>query len=119
MLRPVLFLFTLALTACVTHVPLARHYDGPETMPAEMLGEPPGAVAPVVVRDEETVKDRLRFAVRHVSLPSNVDARGTIDFEYYDVDSEGRTPVVVLLPIFNGQLIVTRYFARYFANQGW
>ncbi len=119
MLKHILGFCTFAPTACVTHVPLALQYDGPDTLPAGMLGEPREAFAPVVVSDEQIVKDRLRFSVRHVSLPSNVDTRGTIDFEYYDVDSEGRTPIVVLLPIFNGQLMITRYFARYFANQGW
>jgi pimeloyl-ACP methyl ester carboxylesterase len=54
-----------------------------------------------------------------MTLPSSSDEQTPVHFEYYDVDGEGRTPVVLLLPIFNGQLIVTRYFARYFANQGW
>jgi dienelactone hydrolase len=57
--------------------------------------------------------------VRQLSLAA--DAAGSdesIDFEYYDVDGDSRTPVVVLLPIFNGNLGIPRYFARYFANQG-
>ena len=45
--------------------------------------------------------------------------KDSIEFDYYDVDGDGRTPVVIVLPIFNGQPIVTRYFARYFASQGW
>ena len=44
----------------------------------------------------------------------------SIDFDYYDVDgAESARRSIVLLPIFNGQLSITRYFARYFANQGW
>ena len=57
--------------------------------------------------------------VRQLSLPSATDPSGSIEFEYYDVDGDARTPVVVLLPIFNGQLTIPRFFARYFANQGW
>ena len=57
--------------------------------------------------------------VRRVTVPSNVEAGASIEFDYYDVDRAERTPVIVLLPIFNGQLGITRYFARYFANQGW
>jgi hypothetical protein len=63
--------------------------------------------------------DRAGFTVRQFSLASSADATRSIHFEYYDVDGGSRTPVVMLLPIFNGQLIVTRFFARYFANQGW
>jgi hypothetical protein len=48
-----------------------------------------------------------------------VDSSQSIDFEYYDVDGNERTPVVVLLPVFNDQLAIPRFFARYFANQGW
>jgi dienelactone hydrolase len=48
-----------------------------------------------------------------------VNGNAPTEFEYYDVDGDARTPVVVLLPIFNGQLKIPRYFARYFANQGW
>ena len=57
--------------------------------------------------------------MRQVTLPSNVADGSSIEFEYYDVDGEQVTPVVIVLPIFSGQPIVTRYFARYFANQGW
>jgi hypothetical protein len=67
----------------------------------------------------ERAKPRLGFTVQRVTLPSNIQQGSSIEFEYYDVDGSQRTPVVVVLPIFNGQPIVTRYFARYFASQGW
>ena len=47
-----------------------------------------------------------------------MDSSQSIDFEYYDVDGDQRTPVVLLLPVFNEQLAIPRFFARYFANQG-
>jgi hypothetical protein len=54
-----------------------------------------------------------------MTLPSS--GGGPIEFEYYDPQAVAgkRTPVVLVLPIFNGQPIVTRYFARYFAQHGW
>jgi dienelactone hydrolase len=57
--------------------------------------------------------------VRQLSIPAANNAEEPTEFEYYDVDGDARTPVVVLLPVFNGQLKIPRYFARYFANQGW
>jgi len=110
----------LTLSGCVMHVPMAQHYRGPHPLPPGMVAAvPDDSAAPLVVQSDREVKDRNRFNLRLVTLPSNVDARASIDFEYYDVDGSERTPVVVLLPIFNGQLSITRYFARYFANQGW
>src|SRR5690606_41135093 len=63
-------------------------------------------------------RHRIRFTVRQLSLPATETA-DAVPFEYYDVDGEGPTPVIVLLPIYNGKPMVTRYFARYFASRGW
>jgi hypothetical protein len=106
-----------ALAACTTFVPLSRDYAGPDTLPA---GGPAAAVEgpPTVSGDVET-SERAHFVVRQMSLPSATDSSQSIDFEYYDVEGDQRTPVVLILPVFNGQLAIPRFFARYFANQGW
>jgi pimeloyl-ACP methyl ester carboxylesterase len=132
--RLALSLVLVAVAGCVIHVPMARDYRGPHALPpairAEVPADPPG---PVLVQADRELRDRMRFDLRRVTLPSNVDPDASIDFDYYDfkggvavgdegdgrVGADARTPVVVLLPIFNGQLSITRYFARYFAHQGW
>lgn len=111
-----------ALAACTTHVPLSDSYRGPDAWPTDGsslyqdLGSPPLDVA---AEADVEARIRARFVVRQVSLPSASDSAEPIEFEYYDVDGDARTPVVVLLPVFNGQLKIPRFFARYFANQGW
>jgi pimeloyl-ACP methyl ester carboxylesterase len=118
--RYVVPLLLVALAGCVTRVPMSDAYDGPDALPAEISGEvPDDPFDPLVVQADDELRDRIHFNLRRVTLPSNVDAESSIGFDYYDVDGSQRTPVIVLLPIFNGQPIVTRYFARYFANQGW
>ena len=77
------------------------------------------ATEPLEVEADVEMRTRAHFVVRHVSLPSASESADPIEFEYYDVDGDARTPVVVLLPVFNGQLMIPRFFARYFANQGW
>ena len=73
----------------------------------------------VVATDDEALRYRPHFTVRRVILPPPTEGRPAIEFEYFEPESGGREPVIVLLPIFNGQINVTRYFARYFVNQGW
>jgi dienelactone hydrolase len=108
------------LAACTTHVPLSDTYRGPDVWPSEApMGYWESPPKPFEVADDVEARTRAHFAVRQLSLPSAVDPTATISFEYYDVDGDARTPVIVLLPIFNGQLSIPRFFARYFANQGW
>ena len=88
---------------------------------------PPPAVARRGVAGADAAGDRRRRSARASAFrrPTAVAAvgcglrRNPIDFEYYDVDGDARTPVIVLLPVFNEQLAIPRFFARYFANQGW
>ncbi len=118
-MRFVVSLVLAALAGCVIHVPMARDYKGPDRLPPAISAEvPDDPLTPVLVQADRELRDRSHFDLRRVALPSNVDSSASIDFDYYDVDGDGRTPVVVLLPIFTGQLGITRYFARYFANQG-
>ena len=110
----------VTLAACTTHVPLSNDYRGPDAWPADSRNayDDPEST-PLEIAGDIEARTRAHFVVRQLSLPSAVDPSGSIEFEYYDVDGDARTPVVVLLPIFNGQLKIPRYFARYFANQGW
>lgn len=98
------------------HVPLAGSYAGPEPRPA--LSPENVEPSPASLASDEVRRDRARFVVRDLAIPT-VGPERRVEFEYYDVDGGERKPVVVLLPIFNGQLSITRFFARYFANQGW
>ena len=111
-----------ALAACTTHVPLSDSYRGPDAWPTDGSSVYQDlATEPLNLTAEADVEARIRsrFVVRQLSLPSPSDSAEPIEFEYYDVDGDARTPVVVLLPVFNGQLKIPRFFARYFANQGW
>lgn len=109
-----------ACGACTTYVPLADDYSGPHTLPHDgplALAEQPSQ--PIEVAADVEARTRAHFVVRQLELPSADDPAASIAFEYYDVDGDARTPVVVLLPIFNGQLGIPRFFARHFANEGW
>src|SRR5690606_8473137 len=120
---PITALAAAALLAgCVTRAPLTDDYDGPEALPEplaeryELELEPAEAVT-------DAVRERRDFVVREVVLPGreSIDGMPPIEelrFEYYDV-GEAVTPAIVVLPIANGNMLVSRYFARYFASRGW
>lgn len=113
-------LVLIAFGACTTYVPLSDDYSGPETWPEDgalLFAEQPSQ--PIEVAADVEARTRANFVVRQLELPSTDDATESIAFEYYDVDGAARTPVVMLLPIFNGQLGIPRYFARFFAKEGW
>jgi X-Pro dipeptidyl-peptidase (S15 family) len=108
---------------CVAHAPLPDQYRGPRELPIAMIDEF-GSVAsdaPVIapIAEMHDARRRPSFTLRRVSLASNAEPGTTIDFDYYDTNGDDTTPVILVLPIFNGNPIVTRYFARYFASQGW
>ena len=109
-----------AVAACTTHVPLSDSYRGPNTWPTDgSMAYEDLATEPLEIEGDVEMRTRAHFVVRQLSLPSAVDSAEPLEFEYYDVDGDARTPVVVLLPIFTGQLKIPRFFARYFANQGY
>jgi dienelactone hydrolase len=115
----VIWLALTALAACTTYVPLSQDYSGPNSLPADGAADVASSSLPLQVTGDVETRERAHFVVRQMSLPSPVDSSQSIDFEYYDVDGDQRTPVVLLLPVFNEQLAIPRFFARYFANQGW
>jgi dienelactone hydrolase len=108
-----------ACGACTRYVPLADDYTGPDRRPEELeLALADTSPQPLEVVADVEARTRAHFVVRQLELPSPEDPDKPIFFEYYDVDGDARTPVIMLLPIFNGQLAIPRYFARHFANEG-
>lgn len=120
-----ILLAALAASAgCVTRAPLTDTYSGPAALPEPLaeryaleIDEPPEAIS-------DTLRERRDFVVREIVLPGRPasgddKALETLTFEYYDVSGDETRPAIVVLPIANGNMLVSRYFARYFASRGW
>lgn len=104
---------------CVTHQPLADDYGGPEPLPESLSRQFSLASAPPVMEDERA-RVRLGLSMRQMVMPSLESPDRNMHVEVYDVAAATEpVPVIVILPIFNGQLRISRYFARHFVNQGW
>src|SRR5690606_28861973 len=115
-----ILLAALAASAgCVTRAPLTDTYSGPAALPEPLaeryaleIDEPPEAIS-------DTLRERRDFVVREIVLPGRPasdddEALETLTFEYYDVGGDETRPAIVVLPIANGNMLVSRYFARYF-----
>ena len=80
-----------ALAGCTTYVPLSKDYTGPDAFPLEGPAVfPKLPELPLAVTEDSEARERSRFVVRQMSLPSAVDSSVSIDFEYYDADGDER-----------------------------
>jgi len=111
------------LAGCVTRAPLTDAYEGPARLPEPLAERYELELEPVEAVTDE-VRERRDFVIKRIVLPAREAVTGLppieeLTFEYYDVIGEDTTPVIVVLPIANGNMMVSRYFARYFASRGW
>jgi hypothetical protein len=124
--RPALLAAVAAgsIAGCVHYAPLGEPYSGPKPLPQSIAARY-AYTSRALDPKSRPVKERRHFDVREIRLAPGAPASAaeplakTIKFEYYDIGGEEPSPVILLLPILNGNLHVTRYFARYFAEQGY
>ena len=88
-----------AIAACTTYVPMSDAYRGPDPWPTDgPLAYEAWPAEPLEIADDVGERTRPHFVVRQLSIPAANNAEEPTEFEYYDVDGDARTPVVVLLP---------------------
>jgi pimeloyl-ACP methyl ester carboxylesterase len=111
-------LAALASSACVTRQPLSDDYPGPAELPESLLQE--FSYTPELpVMEHDRVRNRLGVTVHEMQMPSPEFPDRSLQIEHFEPQADGPVPVIVILPIYSGQLNVSRYFARFFVNQGW
>ncbi len=114
-------LLLVLLSSCASVEPLERPYPVAVPMPpevAERFDYQAGAA-----RGELTLlRENSTYRVFEGEFPPDIadsDDDTPITFEYYEQVGDDRAPVVLILPILNGQKIVVMPFATYFANNGY
>lgn len=111
----------LLLGACATTERLPANYAPPEPIAAAML-EQFCYVAAEIHAESALVRESNSYRVFEVSMAADLegdDDDTLISFEFYEQRAEGPSPVVLLLPILNGQKHLMRPFATYFASRGY
>ena len=111
----------LLLSACATTEQLPADFTPPEENDAATV-EQFCYVAAEIDAETKLVRESNSYRVFEVSMPAGLqgDLDDTpISFEFYEQLADGPSPVIVLLPILNGQKHLMRPFATYFAQHGY
>ncbi|MDH4255722.1 MAG: dienelactone hydrolase family protein [Gammaproteobacteria bacterium] len=114
-------LLLAALAGCAAVAPLPEIHRQPLPMPGEIAERFDYPRTPVVadatLRDDE---DAFRiYDVRMESGLDDGDGDTPITLEYYEQKADGPSPVILVLPILNGQKHVIRPFATHFVDNGY
>ena len=119
--RLLLVVSSIAIVGCASVAPLPEHYEAPEVLPVEIANRFCYVAAPMA--ETITLEDE-RDSYRIFSASIEPGRQGFEDdspvtFEYYEQESKHPAPVIIVLPILNGQKHVVRPFATYFADNGY
>jgi len=109
------------LSACASIDELPSDHQVASPMPAAVMSRFCYQSAPI--DDELTLREEDKsYRVYHVSLEAGLgefDDDSAITFEFYEKSGDELSPVVLLLPILNGQKNIMRPFATHFAKNGY
>lgn len=112
-------MFILFTGGC-THFPLSADYKGPKLLPQKIIDEYSYKKFKGIY-EETTIKREKRYTVRQIKFPScnNILDGHDMYLEYYDARAKKKIPVIIILPILGGEPAIERFFASYFANNGY
>ena len=109
------------LCACASVERLPEGYQTPSPLPRTYLEQ--FCYEPVPIENELVlVKEKKRYRVLEGSInagPNGSDDDVQITFEFYEPSGDSPSPVVLLMPILNGQKHLMRPFATKFARNGY
>jgi len=109
------------LCACASVERLPEGYQTPSPLPRTYLEQ--FCYEPVPIENELVlVKEKKRYRVLEGSInagPNGSDDDAQITFEFYEPSGDSPSPVVLLMPILNGQKHLMRPFATKFARNGY
>lgn len=109
------------LCACASVETMPEDYEVPTPLPRSYVAQFCYEAAPI--RNEMAlIKEKRSYRVFEVSINSDLDEfadDSRISFEFYEPSSDTPSPVVLLLPILNGQKHLMRPFATKFVKNGY
>jgi dienelactone hydrolase len=117
---PLLAIAAVAVAGCASVQPLAEKSRAPLPMPASIADRFCYDADPIAYSIDLNHEKRA-YRVYDVVLQPGIDAsedHSPITLEFYSPDGAARAPVILVLPILNGQKHLVRPFATHFAKHG-
>ena len=109
------------LAGCASVETLPEDYETPSPLPRSYLAQ--FCYEPAPIENELVfIKEKRHYRVFEGSInaaPNGSDDDTQITFEFYEPSGDSPAPVVLLMPILNGQKHLMRPFATKFANNGY
>jgi dienelactone hydrolase len=109
------------LCACASVDTLPNDFETPSPLPRSYLEQFCYQTAPVE-NEMVLIKEKKSYRVFEGSINAGLDGSdddSRITFEFYEPSGDAQSPVVLLLPILNGQKHLMRPFATKFVKNGW
>ena len=109
------------LTGCASFDSLPENYEAPGQLPSSYLQQFCYQAAPIA-GELTQIKEKKSYRLFAVSIEAGLngpDDDSPITFEYYEPVRDAPSPVVLLLPILNGQQHILRPFASHFVKNGY
>lgn len=111
----------IQLTGCASVETLPDGYETPSPLPRSYLEQ--FCYEPAAIENELLlIKEKKRYRVFEGSINAGLngsDDDSSITFEFYEPSDHSPSPVVLLMPILNGQKHLMRPFATKFARNGY
>jgi dienelactone hydrolase len=120
-IRAIPVVLVALLSACASVTPMSEPYERPSPLPADYLAEFCYVQVPLV-ENLDLVKEKKKYRVYEGVIHGDIegfDDESPITFEYYEQARDTPSPVILLMPILNGQKHLMRPFAKLFARKGY
>ena len=114
------FVLSCLVISCA-HTPMNPDYSGPKSLPADLEKE-----FSYIRFDgdysSEVLEENNTFVLKQISFTPDtniLDTKHDIILEFYEIKSETKSPVILVLPILGGSNYFAHTFAEYFAENGY
>lgn len=117
-----LLVFSCSMFGCL-HSRQDVKYQGPQERPDSLLAKYNYARASIVyTEDPASTKFEADYCIRKITFDSGFNLPGIgdhkIEIDYYELTAAGKSPLVLVLPILNGENILASNTASYLAQNG-
>jgi len=111
---------SLTLSSCFGYMVPGENFRGP-SVKSEQVKQYYFYKKQNIVHTTEILETTANYTIKRLEFKSSMHTKpdnDTVKVDYYDVNGEQKTPLIIISPILGGNNKVSKIFAEYFANHG-